>query len=229
MEVTFSLTTIYWAHPIFYFLRIHIAVLGIPSSLMKFILLHGLLHQPYSWFPFFKFLPFKSILYLLLIEAIQNTNPTLLILLRKPTPGFSSPVELNFLFVDVTVKVLISSPQLTTSASSLTSSQLTVSTGQPVLPWSCPADYSFAEVRFCMLNTMSFIILPLLNICCYINRNKVWRMREKKLLLHPSPSGLWYPSGPFIVNLMFSEVQQRVNRIESRNISFNQNIVQKEN
>lgn len=40
--------------------------LEVPSTLMKSILSHGLLHQPSDWFPYFQFLPLKSVCHLLL-------------------------------------------------------------------------------------------------------------------------------------------------------------------
>lgn len=53
----------------------------------------------------------------------------------KTQPALSSPVELNFLFVDMTFKVFINSSQLTTSASSLTSAHLIALAGQLAVPW----------------------------------------------------------------------------------------------
>lgn len=113
--------------------------LGILSTLMKFIFLHGLLHQPSDWFPYLQLIAFKSILHLLLVWVTKNTNHIMLIPFRKHANVFSSPGELNFLFVDMAVKVFINCSQLTTSASYLTSSHLTILSGQPGLPWSCLA------------------------------------------------------------------------------------------
>lgn len=68
------------------------------------------------------------------MELPKNTNYIMLIPFQKHTNDFSSPIELNFLFVDMTVKVFINCSQLSTSASSLTSSHLTILSGQPALP-----------------------------------------------------------------------------------------------
>lgn len=190
--------------------------LGVPSILMKFILSHGLLHQPSDWFSCFQFLLLKSIPYLLLVWTIQNTNHVMLIHFQKPSRVFFTyrikfPVyrydsrNLHQLFPAdhcCFISNLFShhSSHWATCLSLISCPILSV-----VLP--LQITYYETELGFAVpLKQCSLLILSLLNIFCYINRSRVSRIRKKEDPALPSPHWtLESTSGAFIVNLMLIE------------------------